>query len=309
MKRSTHVTIAVLLILMTVKLVGSAGPDPGVKRKTIADRHHLLYGVVASGTTDAPFDSPDGLLVCLSCHEIDACTRQILIERNCRACHQPNQNEPVAMDDSYIMADNSILRVPARAGVLRNDSDADGDSLAANLVSDVSFGTLKPLPDGAFLYRPERDFVGNDSFTYVAHDGLHVSDVARVTIVVDVDIKIVVVDIMPGSGQNETNLCHEGVLPVTILGSADCDVTDIDVSSLLLEGQVAPLLWRLEGEADDYMDLELEFDSEAVNDTLRGLRVGQMREVRITGALMDGTPISGSDFIVFVSSTRLDEGE
>ncbi len=308
MKRIALVTTTLLLTLMVARLVGSADPDPPARRKTMADRHHLLYGTVASHAADAPFETPDGLLVCLSCHEVDTCTGQILIERNCRTCHQPNNNEPVAADDSYIMEDNSTLHVPVLAGVLRNDSDADGDSLAASLVGDVSFGTLKLLPYGDFLYRPQRDFVGDDSFTYVAHDGLYNSDVARVTIIVDVDIKIVIVDIMPESSQNLTNLCSTGALPVNIPGSAACDVTEINVSSLLLEGQVAPLRWRLEGEGDGYKDLNLEFDSEAVNNTLRDMRVGQMREVRITGALMDGTPIMGSDFIFVVASSRLNKG-
>lgn len=366
MKRSTHVTITVLLTLMIAKLVGSADPDPPAKRKTMADRHHLLYGVVALDATDAPFETPGGLLVCLSCHEIDACTNQILIERgcrvchqqdrhhvlyntaipdptdapfeapgellvclschehkidtktgenqflierDCRVCHQPNKNKPVAVDDFYIMEDNSILHVPA-PGVLRNDSDADGESLAARLVSDVNFGVLKLLPDGAFSYTPEIGFAGNDSFTYVAHDGLNDSEIARVTITVEEDVKIVIVDIMPDSDHNPTTLCSTEVLPVTILGSADCDVTEIDASSLLLEGQVAPLLWRLEDEEDGYLGLKLEFDPESVNNALQKLRVGQMHEVWITGTLMDGTPIMGSDFIVVVpwSSLNKDEG-
>ena len=64
-------TIVVLLVLTIAKLVGSADPDPPAKRKTMADRHHLLYGVVPSHAEDAPFETLDGLLVCLSCHEID----------------------------------------------------------------------------------------------------------------------------------------------------------------------------------------------------------------------------------------------
>jgi hypothetical protein len=203
------------------------------------------------------------------------------------------------------MEDNSILHVPALTGVLRNDSDADGDSLAADLVSNVSFGTLRLLPDGNFLYRPQRDFAGTDSFTYVARDSLHDSNVARVTIVVDADIEIVVVDIMPRASQNQTTLCPSGVLPVNILGSADFDVNEIVVSSLLLEGQLAPAQWTLEGEAEGYMDLKLEFDLDAVDEMLGDLRVNQMRELRISGVLADGTPITGTDFIVTVPSSRL----
>ncbi len=48
----------------------------------------------------------------------------------------------------------------------------------------------------------------------------------------------------------------------------------------------------------------LKFDLERVNNMLQDLRVGQMREVPMTGTLLDGTPIMGKDFIVMVSSAR-----
>jgi VCBS repeat-containing protein len=75
------------------------------------------------------------------------------------------------------------LSVPA-PGVLGNDSDPDGDGLAAMLVSDVSSGTLTLNGHGSFIYTPEADFHGSDSFTYTAYDGTENSNVARVTITV-----------------------------------------------------------------------------------------------------------------------------
>ncbi|MCP4451150.1 MAG: hypothetical protein GY809_06790 [Planctomycetes bacterium] len=274
----------------------------------MADRHHRLYGVMPAHLADAPFETPEGLLVCLSCHEVDACTGQILIERDCRVCHQPNDNEPVAVDDSYITEDNSVLHVPVLAGVLCNDRDADGDSLGVSLVRNVNSGKLKLLPTGDFMYRPRRNFVGNDSFTYIAHDGLFDSKVATVTLVVDADIEILVVDIMSDLNTNLTSECANAVLPAKILGSEDCNVTEIDGASLLLEEQLAPLQWTVEDDGHGTMDLMLKFDIKEVNNMLQDLRVGQMREVQITGTLLDGTPIMGKDFIVIVSSSRLDVG-
>ncbi len=55
--------------------------------------------------------------------------------------------------------------------VLANDSDDDGDSLTAVLVSNVSHGLLNFYSNGTFNYTPNTNFIGNDSFTYVANDG------------------------------------------------------------------------------------------------------------------------------------------
>jgi VCBS repeat-containing protein len=212
----------------------------------------------------------------------------------------PAPNEPpVAAADSYSTVQSSILEVPA-PGVLGNDSDADNNSLTATLVSDVSFGLLTLFPDGSFVYMPDPDFVGEDSFTYVASDSQNDSKVATVTITVTEGIKHILVDIMPGTEPNLVDLTAQGVVLVLILGSADCDVTEIDVPSILLEGQVAPLKASVKTGAFGYKDLKLRFDSNAVNEVLAHLEVGQTYEVRITGALVDGTSIGGSDSIMIV---------
>lgn len=268
-----------------------------------SDRHHIRYDTVIPDPTDAPYGASGELFVCFTCHEIDTSAGypEFPVERDCRVCHRPAESKPIATDDSYTTVENKILHVPA-PGVLGNDSDADGNPLTANLVSDVSSGVLAIVPDGSFVYVPEPDFVGHDSFTYVANNGLDHSNIATVTILVtEAAIKDVVVDIMPGSDRNPINLGSRGVLTVAILGSAGCDVTEIDVSSLLLEGQVAPLRSSLKAKRSGYKDLKLMFDSEAVNDALRDLQLGQTYEVSITGALMDGTPIFGSDSVVVVA--------
>ena len=66
---------------------------------------------------------------------------------------------PVANYDSYTTPRNTALVVPA-AGVLGNDTDADGDALAAVLVSGPAHGTLALAGNGGFTYTPEANFVG-----------------------------------------------------------------------------------------------------------------------------------------------------
>lgn len=89
---------------------------------------------------------------------------------------------PVAEDDSY-PAEQDVELVVGAPGVLDNDTDADGDSLTAVLVSppgNAAFFSLST--DGGFTYTPYAAFTGQDTFTYLANDGQDDSAAATVTI-------------------------------------------------------------------------------------------------------------------------------
>lgn len=88
---------------------------------------------------------------------------------------------PVAQADAYATAFNTPLVVSA-PGVLSNDSDGNGDTLTAVLVTGPANGTLNLLPTGGFTYTPQTGFVGADAFTYRASDGEAQSTPAAVTI-------------------------------------------------------------------------------------------------------------------------------
>ena len=88
---------------------------------------------------------------------------------------------PTAADDRFVTMQDTPLFVAA-AGVLGNDSDPDGDPLAAALVSGPAHGTLTLTPDGAFTYTPAPGFTGDDTFTYRATDRRLSSAPATVTV-------------------------------------------------------------------------------------------------------------------------------
>ncbi|MBI4298704.1 MAG: tandem-95 repeat protein [Chloroflexi bacterium] len=97
-------------------------------------------------------------------------------------------NNPVARDDSYSTNEDSTLNVPT-PGLLKNDTDEDGDSLTAVQVSKPSNGNLLLNRDGSISYIPNANFHGTDRFTYKANDGIADSNTATVTItVVQVDV-------------------------------------------------------------------------------------------------------------------------
>jgi VCBS repeat-containing protein len=89
---------------------------------------------------------------------------------------------PGARNDSYSMAEDGTLTTDAVSGVLRNDTDAEGDALSAMMVDGPAHGTLTLNADGSFSYQPDADFNGQDTFTYQANDGTESSETVTVTI-------------------------------------------------------------------------------------------------------------------------------
>jgi VCBS repeat-containing protein len=91
---------------------------------------------------------------------------------------------PTAADDAYSTAEDTALTVAA-PGVLANDSDPDGNTLTAAVVSGPSHGTLTLNASGSFVYTPATNYQGTDSFTYRASDGTLTSNLATVTLTVN----------------------------------------------------------------------------------------------------------------------------
>jgi VCBS repeat-containing protein len=78
---------------------------------------------------------------------------------------------PVSEDESYAVDEDNVLTVNAAAGVLANDTDAEGTALVAEMASEPSHGTVVLSSDGSFVYTPTANYAGTDSFTYHATDG------------------------------------------------------------------------------------------------------------------------------------------
>ena len=125
-------------------------------------------------------------------------------------------------------------------------------------------------------------------------------------------------DIKPGSCPNPINPKSKGVLPVAILGTAEFDVLDIDVSSLLLEG-VPPIRSSIEDVTapfvgdecdcaeegpDGYDDLTLKFRTQEIVAAIWPIASGDERVLTISGTLLDGTPFEASDCVVVVGGQK-----
>ncbi|EKD41328.1 MAG: hypothetical protein ACD_73C00767G0002, partial [uncultured bacterium] len=98
--------------------------------------------------------------------------------------------------DFYEVFSNKTLAVNSDEGLLKNDIGTTSDVI---LLSLPTHGSLTGLAvnssfDGSFEYIPNENFVGTDTFTYKADNGIANSEIARVEIVIkpvfSVDVKI-----------------------------------------------------------------------------------------------------------------------
>ncbi|MCB1507598.1 MAG: tandem-95 repeat protein, partial [Hyphomicrobiaceae bacterium] len=92
---------------------------------------------------------------------------------------------PVAVADAYSVDEDMTLTVSAANGVLVNDSDGDGDTIYTTEGRLPAHGFLDLQPDGSFTYRPDANFSGTDSFTYIPHDGKTAGNEVTVTLTVN----------------------------------------------------------------------------------------------------------------------------
>jgi hypothetical protein len=149
----------------------------------------------------------------------------------------PPNDPPVAEPDSFTVAEDDTLNVPA-PGVLANDDDPENQPLAASVVTDPGSGSLDLSSDGSFTYVPDADFFGEDSFSYEVADAFGKFDTASV-----------VIDVSP---RNDPPLASSDAfstgLDVTLVVSApgvlgnDTDVDDTSFTAVLQTGPANGIL-------------------------------------------------------------------
>ena len=91
----------------------------------------------------------------------------------------PVNDVPVVNDESKTTDEDTSV-----SGSITG-SDVDGDSLNYVKVTDPSHGTVTVNGDGTYIYTPNSNWFGTDSFTVSVNDGHGGSDTATVTITVD----------------------------------------------------------------------------------------------------------------------------
>lgn len=92
---------------------------------------------------------------------------------------------PVAQADDYYIDEYQSITTTIENGVLRGDTDADGDQLTVVLVRSTTNGQLQLQTDGSFTYSHDDGFAGTDTFTYYATDGYLRTATTTVRIIID----------------------------------------------------------------------------------------------------------------------------
>ena len=129
-------------------------------------------------TPGAGFNGPDSFTYTANDASLSSNIATVSITVN------PVNGAPVATDDAYGTSEDTVL-VVAASGVLGNDTDPEGDPLTAAVAVGPASGSLILNPDGSFIYTPDADFNGADSFTYTANDASLGSNIATVSITVN----------------------------------------------------------------------------------------------------------------------------
>jgi len=192
---------------------------------------------------------------------------------------------------------------------------------------------------------PARGMEGGDSYLVAGHQITVSMSVTQpgdwirvVTLAPPIEA---VIDIKPGSCPSAFNPKSKGVVPVAIVGSADLDVTEVDVGTIQLITPsgvaISPVDWGyddstqpvedpacdhcfdagdptnfncdLDGDGlddaycgDEIQDLVLKFDAQELATAIGGVTIGDCLELFLMGNMLNGAPIEGSDFLV--SKTR-----
>jgi VCBS repeat-containing protein len=191
----------------------------------------------------------------------------------------PVNDAPAASGDAYTMDEDGVLSVPG-PGLLANDSDVDGDELAAQVTTGPSHGALALNPDGSFTYVPNGNFHGVDTFTYVAMDGAAESAPATVTITVNdvpespqsvdqfITVSFTGYVLNRATGTFDTRATIVNTSDETLLGPMRLIVTGVNPTSVTLANRAG-----LTAEGHPYIDVPLPAGGLAPGQSVTGILV------------------------------------
>lgn len=203
--------------------------------------------------------------------------------------HSVGSSSTVTITDPEADAGDDLTIIPGQTATLdgSDSSDDDGHALSfswSDGSTEVGTGAsldIGPLNAGTYTYELSVD------------DGFGGTDTTTVT--VTIDPIPVLFDVKPDDTNNRINSRNKGVIPTAILGSADFDVSSVDVSTLVFgpgNATEAHNRGHLEDvNGDGYMDLVLHWRTQD-----SGLVKGDT-EACVTGLTNDGWEIEGCDMV------------
>jgi len=211
-------------------------------------------------------------------------------------------NAPIALPDSYRVNEDGVLQVDATFGVLANDTDADGDSLTAQLVNTTQYGALILNPDGSFTYTPDPHHSGSDSFTYRAFDGSLRSELTTVTLTINP------VNHAPVANPDAFSAVQGRALHVSGPGALanDTDLENSLLSAVLIDAAIhGSLTLNSDGSFDYIPDPNFQGADSFTYRASDGGLVSDIAKVSINVIAMNRAPIAQNDSYTIKENQRL----
>ncbi len=135
----------------------------------------------------------------------------------------PMNDAPVTNDDFFATREETVLVTNANNSLLNNDNDADGDPITTSLTGRPSNGTVVLNSNGTFVYEPNENFDGTDSFEYTATDVNGNSSTATVT------IQVAPVNDIPVAGDETFTIENNAVNGNVLANDSDADGDELTV--------------------------------------------------------------------------------
>ncbi|NQV28995.1 MAG: tandem-95 repeat protein [Rhodopirellula sp.] len=217
-------------------------------------------------------------------------------------------DNPVATGDEFSTTEDNILTVTAGSGLLSNDADIDGDTLSVVAVTGTANGSLSLNADGSFVYTPNLDFNGTDSFTYRATDGSLQSETRTVT------LNVAAVNDAPVSSDDSYTMDQLTVLKVEAADGVlinDIDIEADKLQAVLINGpQNGHLILNADGSLTYTPDASFASEVTFTYRAFDGTAAGSIATVRIIvrQTVTSGMPGSNGDAVTVEADTSDGEG-
>ncbi len=201
----------------------SAYTQPGHGSVTLAADGSFIY------TPEANYNGVDSFYYTVNDGTDDGNTVKVSIDVT------PVNDVPVAIADSYTTAEDTVLTIAA-PGVLANDSDVvEGSDLNVSAYTQPGHGSVTLAADGSFIYTPEANYNGVDSFYYTVNDGTDDGNTVKVS------IDVTPVNDVPVANADSYTTAEDTVLTIAAPGvlANDSDVvegSDLNVSAYTQPG-------------------------------------------------------------------------
>ncbi len=194
----------------TLTLTGPASP---------ADFTSALRSITYQNTNN---DNPSNLVRAISFSVSDGSSSSLTVARDIQV--NGINDAPTGQPDNFVIYEDTELDCGC---LLLNDADPDGDDLIALHAGPPAHGIVSDL-GGFFIYTPDPDFFGTDSFTYYANDG------SQNSTPILVNITVLPVNDAPIAANDAIVTNEDTPIGIPIL-SNDTDVDDVlDATMIVL---------------------------------------------------------------------------